>query len=61
VQEYYEDNMAALGDATLDATGSPLLATMAHKSVEIAGTLVGGKTLLNSVKGAKSTLSMRKQ
>lgn len=50
VQEYYEDNMAALGGATLDATGSPLLATMAHKSIEIAGTLLGGKAVLNSAK-----------
>ncbi|WP_226415258.1 RHS repeat-associated core domain-containing protein [Shewanella glacialimarina] len=50
VQEYYEDKMTALGEAALDATGSPLLATMAHKSVEIAGTLIGGKAVLNSAK-----------
>ncbi|SFT61987.1 RHS repeat-associated core domain-containing protein [Pseudoalteromonas sp. DSM 26666] len=56
VQEYYEDNMAALGDATLEATGSPALATMAHKSVEIAATLAGGKTVLNGTKGAKNAL-----
>jgi RHS repeat-associated protein len=58
VQEYYEDNMIALGEAALDATGSPLLATMAHKSVEIAGTLIGGKAVLNSVKGAKTGLKV---
>lgn len=50
VQEYYVDNMDAFGDATLEATGSPLLATLANKSVEIGATLVGGKTLLSSVK-----------
>ena len=60
VQEYYEDNMAALGDATLEATGSPALATMAHKSVEIAATLAGGKTVLNGAKGAKTGLKTPK-
>ena len=57
VQEYYEDNMAALGDATLEATGSPALATIAHKSVEIAATLAGGKTVLNGAKGLKVELN----
>ena len=58
VQEYYVDNMDAFGDATLEATGSPLLATLANKSVEIGATLVGGKTLLSSAKGSltKNTL-----
>ena len=57
VQEYYEDNMAAFGDATLEATGSPALATMAHKSVEVAATLAGGKTVLNGAKGLKVELN----
>ena len=57
VQEYYEDNMAGIGDATLEATGSPALATMAYKSVEIAATLAGGKTVLNGVKGTKAGLN----
>ena len=60
MQEYYEDNMAALGDATLEATGSPALATMAHKSVEIAATLAGGKTVLNGAKGTKAGLKVPK-
>ncbi|WP_077535564.1 RHS repeat-associated core domain-containing protein [Pseudoalteromonas aliena] len=60
VQEYYEDNMAAFGDATLETTGSPALATMAHKSVEIAATLAGGKTVLNGAKGSKLTLVSEK-
>lgn len=57
VQEYYEENMAALGDATLETTGSSALATMAHKSVEIAATLAGDKTVLNGAKGTKSGLN----
>ena len=58
VQEYYEDNMAALGDTTHEVTGSPTLATLAHKSVEIVGTMAGGKTILNSAKGLKIDLKV---
>ncbi|MDP2713463.1 RHS repeat-associated core domain-containing protein [Rheinheimera sp.] len=54
VDKYYEQNMAALGDATLEATGSPMLATAAHKSVELVGTVLGagvvGKSLKNGAK-----------
>ncbi|WP_416188729.1 DNA/RNA non-specific endonuclease [Pseudoalteromonas carrageenovora] len=60
VQEYYEDNMSALGDRVLEATDSPALATMTHKSVEIAATLAGGKTVLNGAKGAKAGLKAPK-
>ena len=52
VDKYYEQNMAALGDATLETTGSPLLATAAHKSVELVGTVVGAGVVGRSVKGA---------
>ena len=48
--------MPALGDKVLEATDSPALATMTHKSVEIAATLAGGKTVLNGAKGAKTGL-----
>ncbi|MDP5143335.1 RHS domain-containing protein [Rheinheimera baltica] len=54
VDKYYEQNMAALGDATLEATASPLLAMAAHKSVELVGTVLGagavGKSLKNGAK-----------
>src|SRR5690606_29604721 len=54
VDKYYEQNMAALGDATLEATGSPMLAMAAHKSVELVGTVLGagavGKSLKNGAK-----------
>jgi RHS repeat-associated protein len=52
IDKYYEQNMAALGDATLEATGSPMLATAAHKSVELVGTVVGAGVVGRSVKGA---------
>ncbi|UTV26478.1 hypothetical protein [Photobacterium atrarenae] len=49
----YEQTMSAAGDSVLDATGSPLAATLTHKSVEIAATLVGGSSVLKSAKGLK--------
>ncbi|MCS6123647.1 RHS repeat-associated core domain-containing protein [Shewanella baltica] len=55
VDKYYEQNMAALGEVTLETTGLPALAMMAHKSVEIAGTLLGGRGVIKGVKGAKPT------
>ncbi|WP_310795247.1 RHS repeat-associated core domain-containing protein [Shewanella baltica] len=54
VDKYYEQNMAALGKVTLETTGSPALAMMAHKSVEIAGTLLGGQGVLKSLKVKKN-------
>lgn len=59
VDKYYEQNMAALGDATMEATGSPMLATAAHKSVELVGTVLGagvvGKSLKNGAKIAPNS------
>jgi len=55
VDKYYEQNMAALGDATLEATGSPMLASAAHKSVELVGTVIGGRGVIKGLKGPKVT------
>jgi len=60
VDEYYEKPMASFGEYTLDKTGSPLLATLAHKSVEIGGTLLGGRSALKSVKGLEIELAIPK-
>ncbi|WP_104399827.1 RHS repeat-associated core domain-containing protein [Vibrio penaeicida] len=46
----YESTMESAGDAVLDATGSPLAATLTHKSVEIVGTLAGGRTVMKAIK-----------
>ncbi|CCN36817.1 putative Rhs family protein [Vibrio nigripulchritudo SO65] len=55
----YESTMESAGDAVLDATGSPLAATLTHKSVEIVGTLVGGRTAMKSVNMANAATNAK--
>lgn len=55
IDKYYEQNMAAFGEATHEATDSPLLAMMAHKSLELAGTVLGGGGIMKGLKGPKAT------
>lgn len=52
VDKYYEQNMAAIGEKTLEVTDSPLLAMAAHKSVELVGTVMGAGVVGNAVKRA---------
>ena len=47
VDEYYEQNMAAIGEKTLEVTDSPALAMAAHKSVELVGTVMGAGVVGN--------------
>ncbi|MHA7230562.1 hypothetical protein ACVT98_16825 [Vibrio campbellii] len=47
--DMYDQTMKGLGDAALEHTGSPFIATLVYKAPEITTTLIGGKALKNSL------------